>query len=235
MQCCDSIVSVTPQLNLITECHQSSSRLPLYDDLSSVSRLFCYINLLFSENTSTHASSVMPFVDPPPLILVTGVNGHLESTTALRLLQKGYRARGTVRTLQSAKYVTDGFIKLGVGDNFSLVEVANISALHAFAQAVKDADAVAHIASPVTLDATRPEEQYVPAVEGSVNLLKTIVEYGPGVKKLIFMGSIGSVIMTKKYSYKEVVTPDDWNVVTDELVKISVIPLSVFTFMWDPS
>ncbi|MBH0005025.1 NAD-dependent epimerase/dehydratase family protein, partial [Pseudoalteromonas sp. SWYJZ12] len=147
------------------------------------------------------------------------------SSTALRLLQKGYKVRGTVRSLSSANYVKKEFASFG--SNFELVEVPDIVAPNAFADAVHGADAVVHIASPVTMDAKKPEEQYVPAVDGSLNLMRTLAKE-PSVKKLLFTGSIGSVIMTAKDPTKEVITPNDWNIATEQLANNLDDPLIGF-------
>lgn len=157
----------------------------------------------------------MPSVEPGSLVVVTGTNGHLASTTTLRLLQKGYKVRGTVRSLRSAAFVKTEFASFGA--NFEVVEVPDIVVPGAFAEAIKGASAVVHIASPVTMDAKRPEEQFVPAVNGTLNLLESVKEE-KGVKKVLFAGSIGSVIMTSKDPAKEVITAEDWNVFTDQLV-----------------
>ncbi|KAG6873391.1 hypothetical protein C0995_016201 [Termitomyces sp. Mi166 len=157
----------------------------------------------------------MPSVEPGSLVVVTGVNGHLASTTALRLLQKGYRVRGTVRSLRSAGYVKREFASFAA--NFEVVEVPDIIAPGAFTDAIKGASAVVHVASPVTMEAKRPEEQFVPAVNGTLSLLES-VKKEKSVKKVLFTGSIGSVIMTAKDPAKEIITADDWNVLTEQLV-----------------
>ncbi|KXN92645.1 Aldehyde reductase 2 [Leucoagaricus sp. SymC.cos] len=158
----------------------------------------------------------MPSVQPGSLVVITGVNGHLASATAIRLLQKGYKVRGTVRALKSGNYVRREFASFG--SNFELVEVRDITITGAFDKALEGAFAVVHLASPVTMDAKRPEEQYVPAVDGTVKLMESMVKH-PGIQKFLYFGSIGSVIMTAKDPAKDVITGDDWNVMTGELVK----------------
>ncbi|KAG6906657.1 hypothetical protein DXG01_012714 [Tephrocybe rancida] len=164
-------------------------------------------------------------VEPGSLVVVTGVNGHLASATALRLLQKGYKVRGTVRSARSAGYVKKEFAAFG--DKFEIAEVPDIVAPGAFSEVVKGASAIVHIASPVTMDAKKPEEQFLPAVDGTVNLLKT-AKNEKGIKKVLYVGSIGSVIMTAKDPTKEVITPDDWNIYTEQLVQNLDDPLIGF-------
>lgn len=95
---------------------------------------------------------------PPSLILVTGVNGHIASSITLRLLEKGYSVRGTVRRLSSGNYVKEQFAKFG--PRFELVEVGDdITRDGIFDASLKGVAAVVHTASPVTMDAKRLEEQ----------------------------------------------------------------------------
>ncbi|KAG6852877.1 hypothetical protein C0991_008390 [Blastosporella zonata] len=167
----------------------------------------------------------MPSVEPGSLVIVTGVNGHIASATALRLLQKGYRVRGTVRSERSAGYVKKELASFG--NNFEIAVVPDIVAPGAFADAIKGASAIVHVASPVTMDAKKPEEQFVPAVDGTINLLET-AKKEKGIKKVLFTGSIGSVVMTAKDPTKEIITPDDWNVYTEQLVQNLDDPLIGF-------
>ncbi|KAG6829026.1 hypothetical protein H0H87_012831 [Tephrocybe sp. NHM501043] len=167
----------------------------------------------------------MPSVEAGSLVVVTGVNGHLASTTALRLLQKGYIVRGTVRSLRTAAYVKKEFAQFGT--SFEIVEVPDIVAVDAFSNAIKGASAIVHIASPVTFDAKKPEEQFVPAVDGTLNLLET-ARKERGIKKVLFVGSIGSVIMTAKDPAKEIITSKDWNIYTEQLVNNSDDPMVGF-------
>ena len=72
---------------------------------------------------------------PGSPVLVTGVNGHVASATALRLLQKGYKVRGTVRSLKRGAFIQNEFKSFG--DSFELVEVPDIVAPGAFDEALK--------------------------------------------------------------------------------------------------
>lgn len=72
------------------------------------------------------------------MVLVTGINGHVASTVAMRMVQKGYRIRGTVRKLSKASYVQREFSAFG--DQFEVVEVPDISQPGAFDIAMKGGD-----------------------------------------------------------------------------------------------
>lgn len=77
-------------------------------------------------------------VHPGSLVVVTGVNGHVASITALRLLEHGYRVRGTVRVLKSASFVQKSLARFG--DKLEVVEVgSDISKARVFDAAVQGA------------------------------------------------------------------------------------------------
>ena len=116
----------------------------------------------------------MSSVEPGSLVLITGINGHIASAIAMRLLQKGYKVRGTVRELKRAQFIQKEFSKYA--GNLHIVEVPVITAPNAFTEALKGTsllcqrhismliriigvDAVIHTASPVTFDAKVPAEQ----------------------------------------------------------------------------
>ncbi|KAI0315465.1 hypothetical protein OF83DRAFT_1164781 [Amylostereum chailletii] len=158
----------------------------------------------------------MASISPGSLVLISGVNGHIASCTALRLLQQGYQVRGTVRALKRAAYIQEAFSQYK--DQFEVVVVPDIVEDGAFNVALKDVNAVVHAASPVTMDAKTPEEQYVPAVDGTLNILCSARD-AESVKRFFFLGSMGSAVMTAKDPTKEVITRDDWNIMTEEAVK----------------
>ncbi|KAI0079802.1 NAD(P)-binding protein [Panus rudis PR-1116 ss-1] len=162
-------------------------------------------------------STQIPPVNPPALVLLTGINGHLASAIALRLLEKGYKVRGTVRKLRSASYIQKEFERFG--DLLEIVETGNdIVAPGVFDNALQGVDAVVHAASPVTMDAKTKEEQYVPAVDGTLNILRSAQKV-PSVKRFLYLGSLGSVVMADKDYKKEKATRDDWNVVTEKMLE----------------
>ncbi|TCD62913.1 hypothetical protein EIP91_006240 [Steccherinum ochraceum] len=158
-------------------------------------------------------------VPPGSLVLLTGINGHVASAIALRLLERGYRVRGTVRVLSSARTVHDVLTKQFGTERLEIIAVGeDIAKEGVFDSAVKGVDAVIHTPSPVMLDSKHPEEQFKPAVNGTLNILRS-AQQEPSVKRFLWFGSISAVCFTAKDPTKEVITRDDWNVVSEEVVK----------------
>ncbi|KAG7094604.1 hypothetical protein E1B28_005428 [Marasmius oreades] len=159
----------------------------------------------------------MSAVLPPSLILVSGINGHLASSIALRLLEKGYSVRGAVRHLSSGQYIKKAFSKYG--SKFELVQVGNdISKEGVFSDAMKGVSAVIHTASPVTMDAKKREEQYVPSIEGTLSIMRSAQATGT-VQRLLYLGSLGSAVLGPQDPTKQVVTRANWNITTPETLK----------------
>lgn len=79
-------------------------------------------------------------VPPGSLILLTGINGHVASAIALRLLEGGYRVRGTVRFISSARMVYDALTKAFGTEKLEIIAVGeDIAKEGVFDSAVKGA------------------------------------------------------------------------------------------------
>ncbi|THH10553.1 hypothetical protein EW146_g8338 [Bondarzewia mesenterica] len=158
----------------------------------------------------------MVSVQPGSLVVVTGLNGHVASCVALRLLQNGYKVRGTVRAAPRAAYVVQALSQYS--DSLDVVEVPDIAKPGAFDVALEGAAAIIHISSPVTMDAKKPEEQYVPSVDGTLSIMRS-AHATPSVTRFLYLGSIGSAVMNTKDPSKEIITGEDWNVMTEKAVE----------------
>lgn len=70
----------------------------------------------------------MPVVPAPAKVLVTGANGYIAMWLVRLLLEQGYSVRGTVRTADKGKHLTEYFGKLGFGgDKLEVVVVDDIT------------------------------------------------------------------------------------------------------------
>ncbi|KAJ3573252.1 hypothetical protein NP233_g2547 [Leucocoprinus birnbaumii] len=159
----------------------------------------------------------MPVVPSPARVLVTGANGYIAIWTVKILLEQGYFVRGTVRSAEKGTYLTEYFGKLGFGpDRFELVVVSDITKEGAFDEAVKDVDAIEHMASPFVPDIVDPQGYIKPAVEGTLSVLQSAVKHAPQVKRIVVTSSTASVMAppTKPTVFSE----NDWN--TDSIKEV---------------
>ncbi|CAJ0585055.1 unnamed protein product, partial [Mesorhabditis spiculigera] len=139
------------------------------------------------------------------LVLVSGATGFLGAHCIKRLLDKGYRVRGTVRSLNNAKKV-DPVKKLDpTGMSLSLVE-ADLNEAAGWPKAVSGCDYVLHVASPFPIGGT--EETISTAIAGTKNVLAACANE-PSVKKVVLTSSM-LAIFEGRPSGK--LTEKDWSI-----------------------
>jgi len=102
-------------------------------------------------------------------------------------------------------------LKKVLGENFDYVVVENAEKPYALDNAVKttNADAIVHMESPVDTCAEDPAAVIGPAISCATAILKSVLEHGPSVKRIIIASSVTSLIMPKDGPYT--FTESDWN------------------------
>ncbi|GFZ45475.1 hypothetical protein JCM24511_03201 [Saitozyma sp. JCM 24511] len=133
----------------------------------------------------------MPAVEPGSKILVTGASGYIAAHIVREYLEQGYDVRGTVRDTGKGEYLANLF-KDSKG-KFEYVIVREIAEEGAFDEAVKGVDGVAHVASPVTFVVKHLDDVAIPAVNGTVGVLKSIQKNAPQVRRVVYTASSGSI------------------------------------------
>ena len=148
----------------------------------------------------------MELSDKP--ILVTGATGFVASHVIRLLLEKGYKVRGTVRSL--ANKDKNAFLYNLVpekNENLELVE-ADLLKTATWPAAVAGVDYVMHVASPFPSSTPKDENELIrPAVDGTTNVLQAAID--SGVKKVVLTSSIAAVMFGNE---GKVTGPDDWSV-----------------------
>ncbi|RDX50525.1 NAD dependent epimerase/dehydratase [Lentinus brumalis] len=148
----------------------------------------------------------------PPIksgkVLVTGVNGFIAGWVAQELLAQGFSVRGTVRSAEKATSIQKVFA--AYADRFEFAVVEDITLPGAFDDAVKGVDAIAHLASPVRVTATDPEELIRPALGGTTSVLRSASAPGSSVKRIVYVSSLAAVVDSRRPK-PIVYTEADWN------------------------
>ncbi|PTB34865.1 uncharacterized protein TrAFT101_002301 [Trichoderma asperellum] len=145
----------------------------------------------------------MASVPPGGLILVTGANGYVASVAIKVFLQRGYRVRGTVRSIAHNFWMEAYF-----GSRFELVEVPNINTPGAFDGALKDVDGIAHIAMNMDMS---PHNQSIidETINSNLQLLDAAVKE-PSVKSVVITSSLAACALpTKGVPYR--IDSKTWN------------------------
>ncbi|CCL99694.1 uncharacterized protein FIBRA_01715 [Fibroporia radiculosa] len=140
-------------------------------------------------------------------VLVTGANGYIGIWIVRTLLEKGYSVRGTVRSESKTEHLRNTFASYGDKLEFAVVE--DITKEGAFDDAVKGVDAIEHTASPVYATAGDPEEMIRPAVVGTTGILKSALQHGTSIKRIVYTSSCATII-TVQDTPREF-SEADWN------------------------
>ncbi|GAB4018937.1 aldehyde reductase [Spirosoma migulaei] len=145
-------------------------------------------------------------------VLVTGGTGFVGIHTILKLLQKGYTVKTTLRSLAKKEAIVHALKESGIVDfeKLSYVE-ADLTSDGGWEEAAQGCTYVLHVASPFPL--VQPEDEndlIIPARDGSLRVLKAARK--AGVKRVVMTSSfaaIGYSIDPKGHTFTE----NDW---TDE-------------------
>lgn len=128
------------------------------------------------------------------LVLVTGASGFVGKWCVVKLLDKGYRVRGTVRSDAKARQVMDTVTKTVGADKAKNLELVKADILDdkGWPAAMQGVDAVMHVATAIRADEPRDQSLVIrPAVEGTARVLKFAHE--AGIKRVILTSSIATV------------------------------------------
>jgi nucleoside-diphosphate-sugar epimerase len=131
----------------------------------------------------------------------------------------GYFVRGVVRSQKSAAQVHTAANKLGVsGPQYELVIVPDITAPSAFDSHLGGVDGIIHLASPFYHRVKNCDDVYLPAVHGTLGILKSAAKKIDGkIKRVVVTSSFAAVHDFSKGSRPGYVyTEEDWNPITKE-------------------
>ncbi|XXH02551.1 hypothetical protein Hte_008927 [Hypoxylon texense] len=131
-------------------------------------------------------------ISPGSLVVVTGVNGFIASHIVNQLLQRGYRVRGTVRSISKYQWVKDYFEKQYGPGQIELVEVPDMTAAGVYDDIVKGASGFVHVAAPL-MSSPNPNDVIPVVVDSTLRCLEAAVKE-PGMKRVVLTSSSGSCV-----------------------------------------
>jgi len=140
-------------------------------------------------------------------VLVTGISGYIGQHCAVELLKKGYKVRGSVRSLSKSDKVTEGIKKvIDPKGNLEYCEL-NLMKDEGWDKAMEGCDYVLHVASPFVTSQPKDENELIkPAVEGSQRALKAAKK--AGIKRLVLTSSMVAMLGDANGSIN--VNQDSW-------------------------
>ena len=139
------------------------------------------------------------------LVLVTGGSGFVGSHCILQLLERGYRVRTAVRSLDREAGVR-AMLK-GGGDHLTFT-AADLMSDKGWPEAAAGCDYVLHVASPFPLKVPKDENELIlPAREGALRLLRAARD--ARVKRVVLTSSFAAIGYGHKPTEKPF-TEADW-------------------------
>lgn len=125
-------------------------------------------------------------------VCVTGASGFIGSWLVMRLLQRGYIVRATVRDPQNMKKVKH-LIELPKADTNLTLWKADLAVEGSFDEAIKGCHGVFHVATPMDFESKDPQNEVIkPTIEGVLGIIKSCAK-AKTVKRLVFTSSAGTV------------------------------------------
>jgi len=144
----------------------------------------------------------------PKLVLVTGASGFIGTHCLIQLLEKGYRVRGTLRSMDRSDSIREIVGKHAKTDKLDFVE-CDLTADSGWDQAMQGCSYVLHIASPLPRVAPKdPNELIQPATQGALRALKAADL--AGIKRFVMTASTASIAYGHSNTDK-VFTESDWS------------------------
>ncbi|KAJ7537089.1 hypothetical protein O6H91_12G096900 [Diphasiastrum complanatum] len=143
-------------------------------------------------------------------VCVTGASGYLGSWLVKRLLERGYRVRGTVRDLENPAKTAHLLRLVGAKERLQLVK-AGLLDERSFDAAFSGCEGVFHTASPVMFEADNPQAQVIePAVTGTLNVLKACAN-NPTVHRVVMTSSTSTLRYPEIELSNQVLDESNWS------------------------
>ncbi|KAL8193779.1 hypothetical protein R6Q57_026471 [Mikania cordata] len=133
----------------------------------------------------------------PLTVCVTGAAGFIGSWLVMRLLERGYIVRATLRDPGNMKKVKH-LIDLPRAETNLTLWKADLTQEGSFDEAIEGCHGVFHVATPMDFESKDPENEVIkPTIEGVLSIIRSCVK-AKTVKKLVFTSSAGTVNVQEK-------------------------------------
>ncbi|HTI30502.1 MAG TPA: NAD-dependent epimerase/dehydratase family protein [Sphingomonas sp.] len=149
------------------------------------------------------------------LVLVTGASGFIAGHAIVQLIERGYRVRGTLRSLKRADEVRGWLTRYmgrDPGDTLEFVE-AELTHDRGWSEAMAGVRYVLHVASPIPPSLPKhPDELIVPAREGTLRVMRAAA--AAEVERVVQTSSTAAITYGTDPTGRTY-TEEDWTVVAD--------------------
>ncbi|KAL6518447.1 hypothetical protein OROGR_018949 [Orobanche gracilis] len=129
---------------------------------------------------------------PAKTVCVTGASGFIGSWLVMRLHDRGYNVRATVRdpgNMEKVKHL----LELPKADTNLTLWKADMNIPGSYDEAIQGCEGVFHMATPMDFESHDPENEVIkPTIEGILSIIRSCAK-AKTVKKLIFTNSAGTL------------------------------------------
>jgi dihydroflavonol-4-reductase len=144
------------------------------------------------------------------IVLVTGASGFVAMHCILKLLEKGYEVRGTLRSPEREAGLRNTFEKHTSVDDRLEIFSANLQNDDSWEDAVRGCQYILHVASPLPPEPPKHEDDLIrPAREGTLRVLK--LASSANVKRVVMTSSLAAVVSGHEHDGSKVFNEDDWS------------------------
>nr|WPX05148.1 putative bifunctional dihydroflavonol 4-reductase [Artocarpus altilis] len=124
-------------------------------------------------------------------VCVTGASGFIGSWLVMKLLERGYTVRATLRDPANEKKVKH-LLELPKAETHLTLWKADLADEGSFHEPIKGCSGVFHVATPMDFESKDPENEVIkPTIAGMLDIMKACLE--AKVKRLVFTSSAGTV------------------------------------------
>ncbi|KAK3424832.1 dihydroflavonol 4-reductase [Eucalyptus grandis] len=142
------------------------------------------------------------------VVCVTGAAGFIGSWLVMRLLERGYTVRATVRDPNNMKKVKH-LLDLPQAKTHLTLWKADLNEAGSFDEAINGCTGVFHVATPMDFESKDPENEVIkPTVEGVLGIMRACAK-AKTVRRLVFTSSAGTVDVQEHR--KPVYSEEDWS------------------------
>ncbi|KAJ0268232.1 hypothetical protein COL940_013576 [Colletotrichum noveboracense] len=154
-------------------------------------------------------------MERPKYVLVTGATGFIGAHIVDELLRRGFRVRGSTRTLAKGKEMIK--TREQYADKLDFIEVGDFENTNVFDERMEGIDGIIHVASPFTYDVKDNERELIRPAKNGVHAIMSAAEAQPNIKRIVITSSFAAVLNADRkappyFDY----TSDDCNPLTEE-------------------
>lgn len=125
-------------------------------------------------------------------VCVTGAAGFVGSWLVMRLLERGYNVKATVRDPANMKKVKHLLDLPNAKTNLTLYK-ADLVDERSFDDAIAGCTGIFHVATPMDFESQDPENEVIkPTIEGMLNIMRSCLK-AKTVRRIVFTSSAGTV------------------------------------------